>query len=103
MISVNESSLAASSTTKPRGTSVDGRRAWVIALIPFVKPMPAGAQISSKVSQSQISTPIDNQAVRRRRPKGPLMYTLVETAKMNDVDPEAWLADVISGIADHIV
>jgi hypothetical protein len=30
-----------------------------------------------------------------------LMYTLIETAKMNDVDPEAWLADVISRIADH--
>jgi len=30
-----------------------------------------------------------------------LMYTLVETAKMNEVDPEAWLADVISRIADH--
>ncbi len=30
-----------------------------------------------------------------------LMYTLIETAKMNDVDPEAWLADVIARIADH--
>jgi transposase len=30
-----------------------------------------------------------------------LIYTLVESAKMNDVDPEAWLADVIARIADH--
>ena len=30
-----------------------------------------------------------------------IMYTLIETAKMNDVDPEAWLADVIARIADH--
>jgi hypothetical protein len=30
-----------------------------------------------------------------------ILYTLVETAKMNDVDPEAWLADVIARIADH--
>ena len=29
------------------------------------------------------------------------MYTLVETARLNDVDPEAWLADVIARIADH--
>ena len=29
------------------------------------------------------------------------MYALIETAKMNDVDPEAWLADVIARIADH--
>jgi hypothetical protein len=29
------------------------------------------------------------------------MYTLIETAKMNGLDPEAWLADVIARIADH--
>ena len=30
-----------------------------------------------------------------------VMYTLIETARLNDVDPEAWLGDVISRIADH--
>ena len=30
-----------------------------------------------------------------------IMYTLIETARFNDVDPEAWLADVIGRIADH--
>ena len=30
-----------------------------------------------------------------------LMYTLIETARLNDLDPEAWLADVIERIADH--
>ena len=29
------------------------------------------------------------------------MYTLIETARLNDVDPEACLGDVISRIADH--
>jgi transposase len=29
------------------------------------------------------------------------MYTLIETARLNDVDPEAWLSDVISRTADH--
>jgi transposase len=29
------------------------------------------------------------------------MYTLILTAKMNDVDPRAWLADVLARIADH--
>jgi hypothetical protein len=29
------------------------------------------------------------------------MYTLIETAKLYGVDPEAWLADVIARIADH--
>jgi len=30
-----------------------------------------------------------------------VMYTLIESARLNDLDPEAWLADVISRIADH--
>ena len=32
-----------------------------------------------------------------------LMYTLIHTAKLNDVDPQAWLADVLARIADHPV
>ena len=28
-----------------------------------------------------------------------LMYTLIQTAKLNDVDPQAWLADVLARIA----
>jgi hypothetical protein len=31
------------------------------------------------------------------------MYSLIVTAKMNDVDPQAWLADVLARIADHPV
>ncbi len=30
-----------------------------------------------------------------------LMYTLIQTAKLNDIDPQAWLADVLARIADH--
>jgi transposase len=29
------------------------------------------------------------------------MYSLIITAKLNDVDPQAWLADVLARIADH--
>src|SRR5205085_316778 len=29
------------------------------------------------------------------------MYTLIVTAKLNDIDPQAWLADVLRRIADH--
>lgn len=29
------------------------------------------------------------------------VYTLIETAKLNDVDPKAWLADVLRRINDH--
>ena len=28
------------------------------------------------------------------------MYTLIGTAKLNDADPQAWLADVLDRIAD---
>jgi hypothetical protein len=31
------------------------------------------------------------------------MYSLIVTAKMNDVDPQAWLADVLARIATHPV
>lgn len=30
-----------------------------------------------------------------------IIYTLIETARLNDIDPEAWLADIIARIADH--
>jgi transposase len=29
------------------------------------------------------------------------MYSLIVTAKMNDVDPQAWLADILGRIAEH--
>jgi transposase len=32
-----------------------------------------------------------------------VMYSLIITAKMNDIDPQTWLADVLARIADHPV
>ena len=32
-----------------------------------------------------------------------IMYSLIVSAKLNDVDPQAWLADVLARIADHPV
>ena len=29
------------------------------------------------------------------------MYSLIVSAKMNDIDPQAWLADVLARIAEH--
>jgi transposase len=29
------------------------------------------------------------------------VYTLIETAKLNDIDPRAWLADVLARLPDH--
>src|SRR5580704_12242260 len=55
-ISVLSQTLSASSATNPRGISVVARTDCM-ALIPPVKPTPAGASTSSKVSQSQNCTP----------------------------------------------
>ena len=30
-----------------------------------------------------------------------IAYTLIETAKLNGVDPQLWLTNVLSRIADH--
>jgi hypothetical protein len=32
-----------------------------------------------------------------------IAYTLIETAKLNGVDPQAWLTDVLDRISDHKV
>ena len=32
-----------------------------------------------------------------------ILYTLIQTARLNHVDPQAWLADVLARIADHPV
>jgi transposase len=31
----------------------------------------------------------------------PPLYTLIESSKLNDVDPLAWLADVLALLSDH--
>ncbi len=30
-----------------------------------------------------------------------LMYTLIQTARLNDIDPQTWLADVLARLNDH--
>ncbi|HXT09015.1 MAG TPA: transposase domain-containing protein, partial [Roseiarcus sp.] len=37
---------------------------------------------------------------QRGAERAALMYTLIQTAKLNDVDPQAWLADVLARNAD---
>ena len=32
-----------------------------------------------------------------------VMYTLIQTARINDIDPQAWLADVLARINDHAI
>ncbi len=45
---------------------------------------------------------MDLRRLRSRRPAcRRRLYTLIETAKRNDVDPRAWLAGALRGINDH--
>jgi transposase len=37
----------------------------------------------------------------RQTQSAAIAYTLIETAKLNGIDPQAWLTDVLSRIADH--
>ena len=37
---------------------------------------------------------------QRGAERAAFMYTLIQTAKLNDVDPQAWLADALTRIAD---
>ena len=30
-----------------------------------------------------------------------VIYTLIATAELNDIDPQAWLADVLARLPDH--
>jgi IS66 C-terminal element len=30
-----------------------------------------------------------------------VMYTLIQTARLNDIDPQVWLADVLARMSDH--
>ena len=32
-----------------------------------------------------------------------IAYTLIETAKLNDIDPQAWLAQVLDRVVSHSV
>jgi len=44
---------------------------------------------------------IARAGVAGRWERAAAMYTLIATAKLNDIDPQAWLADVLRRIADH--
>ena len=66
-------------------------------------------QSAPRLSQSPFSTPIHTLGRKswlfcgsdRGGQRAAVMYSLIVTAKMNDVDPQAWLADVLARIAEH--
>jgi hypothetical protein len=42
-------------------------------------------------------------ASERGADRAAVMATLIMTAKLNNIDPQAWLADVLARIADHTI
>jgi hypothetical protein len=44
---------------------------------------------------------LDLRRLGPRRGRAAAIYTLIETAKLNGVDPQAWLADVLARLPDH--
>uniref|UniRef100_UPI0005BE71F0 transposase domain-containing protein n=1 Tax=Bradyrhizobium sp. Ai1a-2 TaxID=196490 RepID=UPI0005BE71F0 len=38
---------------------------------------------------------------QRGADRAAIMLTMITTCRLNDVDPKAWLADVLARIADH--
>ena len=61
--------------------------------------------MKSPLTISEMRTPgtkeLDLRRLRRRRRRAAAIYTLIATAKLNDVDPQAWLADVLARLPDH--
>jgi hypothetical protein len=44
---------------------------------------------------------MSTKGIRDRRTYAAIACTLIGTAKLNDVDPQAWLTNVLSRIAGH--
>jgi hypothetical protein len=78
-------------------------QAGLMVLCAFISPFRAERRmVRELVAEGEfivifVDTPIE-QCVARD-PKG--LYILIEACKMNDVDPQAWLVDVLARLPDH--
>jgi hypothetical protein len=72
-------------------------RERVVELAPQVCPCCGGANLRKIVGRNNWTFCGSDEGGRRAA----AIYTLINTAKLNDVDPQAWLADVLARIADH--
>ena len=57
----------------------------------------AGNQKDTWRAWRPVRTDQDKEGGRRAA----AMHTLIATAKLNDIDPQAWLADVLARLPDH--
>src|SRR5687768_13294208 len=66
-----------------------------------------GLSIAEQVGHAHLATSPWKRFIRltvlqRRRERAAAIYTLIGAARLNDVNPEAWLADILARIADAI-
>jgi transposase len=64
-----------------------------VALMPLFRRLEAHVLRAERLHGDDTTVPV----------RAAMMYSLIVTAKMNDVDPQAWLADVLARIAAHPV
>ena len=56
----------------------------------------------AEVSYSRVARRAGSSSIERNGGQSAaIAYTLIETAKLNGVDPQAWLTDTLARIADH--
>ncbi len=58
---------------------------------------------ASKLGLSTYATPAEcrRPQIRPGGRRAAAIYALIETANLNDIDPQAWLADVLARLPDH--
>ena len=59
------------------------------------------AERQSRPARSRRPSLPEHLPVERIVYRAAAIYMLIETAKLNDVDPQAWLADVLARLPDH--
>lgn len=69
-----------------------------------------GLQLRNKTPKRRVKARLRDDRRDATRPfagsdrggqRAAFLYSLIVTAKLNDIDPQAWLADVLARIADH--
>ena len=76
----------------------------LIPVMVTAEPDAVAAQPSTVRQRSRLILPastVSASVAASMRRRAAAMYSIIVTAKMNDVDPQAWLADVLTRIAEH--
>ena len=78
-------------------TLADWVGACTATLAPLVTLIEAHVMAAGRVHGDDTTVPMSDRGGNRAA----AMYSLIVTAKLNNIDPHAWLADVLARIANH--